>query len=250
MTLELALFEPYTQILEDDEKDFRKLKRSYDYALKQYALKQTIASADDIAMFRKDFAKNEGIVDGSSIRKTVKLTAVAGTAIAASSAAFIFAPTIAVALAGSAFPGLYGAALTNASLAFFGGGSLAAGGLGMAGGSAVIAGGGALLGLTGSGTIAGITALGLIPKEIQVSSFAKILTYTKDVLINKMHDHHSAEVIRSTFNILGKKIGSEIAEMKEERNDLNKELLGEMEAYYKCVRNTENALAKMLKAVQ
>ena len=65
-----------------------------------------------------------------------------------------------------------------------------------------------------------------------------------------MHDRHSAEVIRSTFNVLGKKIGSEIAEMKEERNDLNKELLGEMEAYYKCVRNTENALAKMLKAVQ
>jgi len=54
MTLELALFEPYTQIPEDDDKDFRKLKRSYDYALKQYALKQTIVSADDIAMFRKD----------------------------------------------------------------------------------------------------------------------------------------------------------------------------------------------------
>ena len=78
----------------------------------------------------------------------------------------------------------------------------------------------------------------------------KILTYTKDVLINKMHDRHSAEVIRSTFNVLGKKIGSEIAEMKEERNELNKELLSEMEAYYKCVRNTENALTKMLKAVQ
>lgn len=250
MTLELALFEPYTQISEDEYKDFRKLKRSYDYALEQYALKQTIVSADDIAMFRKDFAKNEGIVNGNSIRKTVRLTAVAGTAVVAGSAAFAFAPAIAVALVGGAFPGLYGAALTNASLAFFGGGALAAGGLGMAGGSAVIAGGGALLGLTGSGTIAGITALGLIPKEIQVISFAKILTYTKDVLINKMHDHHSAEVIRSTFNVLGKKIGSEIAEMKEERNELNKELLSEMEAYYKCVRNTENALAKMLKAVQ
>lgn len=52
--------------------------------------------------------------------------------------------------AGCGYAGLYGAALTNASLAAIGGGSLAAGGLGMAGGTAILTAGGALLGIAGS----------------------------------------------------------------------------------------------------
>lgn len=51
---------------------------------------------------------------------------------------FSFAGPIAVALVGSHFAGLYGAAPTNACLALLGGGALATGGAGMAGGTAVI----------------------------------------------------------------------------------------------------------------
>lgn len=58
----------------------------------------------------------------------------------------VFTPQIAVALFGSQFSGLYGAAFTNAVLAYIGGGAIAAGGFGVAGGTMVIA-GGALLGL-------------------------------------------------------------------------------------------------------
>ena len=57
------------------------------------------------------------------------------------------APSIAVALVGSNFAGLHGAALTSACLAYLGGGAIAVGGLGMAGGTAAIVGGGAVLGL-------------------------------------------------------------------------------------------------------
>ena len=174
------------------------------------------------------------------------MTAVAGTAVVAGGAAFAFAPAIAVALAGGAFPGLYGAALTNASLAFFGGGSLAAGGLGMAGGSAVIAGGGALLGLTGSGTVAGLAAAGFIPDELQVSYLAKILTYSRDVFINKLGDRQSVELLRNMLTTVASKNAKSITEMKEERNDLNKEALGKMESFQKYLKNTEKAMNRML----
>ncbi|MBE5909085.1 MAG: hypothetical protein E7278_09660 [Lachnospiraceae bacterium] len=50
------------------------------------------------------------------------------------------ASSFAVASTGTAISGLYGAAATNATLAFFGGGSLAVGGLGIAGGTAVLGG--------------------------------------------------------------------------------------------------------------
>lgn len=70
---------------------------------------------------------------------------------------------------------------------------------------------------------------------------------SKDVLIIKMHDRHSVEIIASILSALTKGISLEITEMKEERNDLNKELLSEMKADYKCVRNAENALAKCLR---
>lgn len=55
-----------------------------------------------------------------------------------------FAPAIAVALVGSNFSGLSGAALTGACLAYLRGGAIAFGGAGMAGGTIAIVGGGAI----------------------------------------------------------------------------------------------------------
>lgn len=63
----------------------------------------------------------------------------------------IFAPAIAVSLFGSEFTGLYGVALTNATLAYIGGGAIVTGGAGILGGQSIIAGGGAILGLAGGG---------------------------------------------------------------------------------------------------
>ena len=71
----------------------------------------------------------------------------AGITIAAVATAGAFAPAIAVALVGSNFAGLSGAALTSACLAYLGGGAIAIGGAGMAGGTIAIVGGGAALGL-------------------------------------------------------------------------------------------------------
>lgn len=246
ISFEFSLFDPYRLKFGADDKDLRKLKRAYDYALDQYALKQTIVSKDDIASIRKDYEKNIGIVDGSSLRKKIGMTAVAGTAVVAGGAAFTFAPVIAVTLAGGSFTGLYGAALTNASLAFFGGGSLAAGGFGMAGGSAVIAGGGALLGLAGSGTVASIAEASLMPNEYKLYDLAKTLTYAKDILLNKMNDQKSVEIIQKMIKILIQKTSTDIKTLKEDPTDLNKDLLGNMETYRKYLINTDKELGKIL----
>ena len=42
--------------------------------------------------------------------------------------------------------------------------------------------------LTGSGTVVGLAATGFIPDELQVSYQAKILTYSRDIIINKLGD--------------------------------------------------------------
>ena len=97
--------------------------------------------------------------------------------------AYAFAPEIAVAIFGGAFPTLHGAALTNAALAAAGGGALAAGGLGMSGGALIITGGGALLGLGTTGAASGLL---LAPKFVQNDN-AKLLAKCEYVLLGKMN---------------------------------------------------------------
>ena len=97
--------------------------------------------------------------------KSIAITA--GVVIAAIATAGAFAPAIAVALVGSNFAGLSGAALTSACLAYLGGGAIAAGGLGMAGGTMAIVGGGAVLGLgVGAGVGGAVGAAGILGKKI------------------------------------------------------------------------------------
>lgn len=247
MTIEMALFDPYYNLPDSSEKGISKQKRNSDYMIDQYALKQTAFSEKDIKAIRQDSAKYEGIIDGSTVRKRVRATAAVGTTVVLGSAAFIFAPAIAVALAGGTLPGLYGAALTNASLALFGGGSLAAGGLGMAGGTAVITGGGALIGLTGSSTALALADAALFTNEIRTKYFAKLLTYAKDALIAKKDDYYSVDVLRRMFRSGIDRTEERLRMLREERCDLNKEMIEQGEKYIKSVRSVVRELEKMLR---
>ena len=113
----------------------------------------------------------------------------AGVTIAALATAGAFAPTIAVALVGSNFTGLSGAALTSACLAYIGGGAIAAGGLGMAGGTMAIVGGGAILGLgvgAGVGGIAG--SISLMGKKNTILQSAKLLVSVREIFLNDEQD--------------------------------------------------------------
>ena len=119
----------------------------------------------------------------------VSLVITGAIAIATIATAGVFAPAIAVALVGSSFPGLSGAALTGACLAYLGGGAIAAGGLGMAGGTAAIVGGGAVLGLgIGAGAGGLVGASSLASKETMILQSAKLLVSVREIFLNDEHD--------------------------------------------------------------
>lgn len=122
-----------------------------------------------------------------TILTTVGITG--AVAILAVLTAGMFAPAIAVALVGSNFAGLSGAALTSACLAYIGGGAIAAGGLGMAGGTMAIVGGGAILGLgVGAGVGGTVGAIGLAGKQHTIMQSAKLMVSVREIFLNDEHD--------------------------------------------------------------
>ena len=121
---------------------------------------------------------------------------------------WIFAPQIAIALAGESVAGLSGAALTSASLAFVGGGSLAAGGLGMAGGTAILTGGGALIGLASSSATTIATVLNSDSSINILDECSKLLTFCKLILADKLKDYDSIKTIKENIDETIRKIES------------------------------------------
>lgn len=117
------------------------------------------------------------------------LSVTAVIALAAVATAGALAPAIAVALVGSNFAGLSGAALTSACLAYLGGGAVAAGGLGMAGGTIAVVGGGAVLGLgVGAGVGGAVGAAGLAGKKAAILQSAKLIVSMREIFLNDEHD--------------------------------------------------------------
>lgn len=117
------------------------------------------------------------------------ITITAGVAIVTIATAGALASPIAVALVGSNFAGLSGAALTSACLAYLGGGAIAAGGLGMAGGTIAIVGGGAILGVGVGAGIGGATgAISLMGKKNTILQSAKLMVSVREVFMNDEKD--------------------------------------------------------------
>lgn len=134
---------------------------------------------DKVVLEMKEVLK--GILIGGAIT--------AGIAIITIMTAGAFAPAIAVALVGSNFAGLSGAALTSACLAYLGGGAIAAGGLGMAGGTIAIVGGGAVLGIgAGLGIGGAVGVAGLLGKQNTILQSAKLLVSVREIFLNDEHD--------------------------------------------------------------
>ncbi len=118
---------------------------------------------------------------------SLSITAVIAIVTIASAGAF--AGPIAVALVGTNFTGLSGAALTSACLAYLGGGAVAAGGAGMLGGTIAIVGGGAALGIgVGAGVGGAVGSAGLLGKKNTIMQSAKLLTSVREIFLNDEHD--------------------------------------------------------------
>ncbi|WP_294241192.1 hypothetical protein [Pseudobutyrivibrio sp.] len=167
-----------------------------------------------IKRIRKTYDKV--IIELNEVLKTAlqSLGIAAAIAFAAVLAAGMFAPAIAVALVGSNFAGLNGAALTSACLAYIGGGAVAAGGLGMAGGTMAIVGGSAILGAgVGAGVGGTFGARGLLTEKTAILESAKLMTAVREIFLNDEHDMEYSTAVLEQYV-------SRIADMEKELVDL------------------------------
>lgn len=239
IAIELSMFKPYFKL---DEKG-KKLKLSYTkYVEEVFCKSQQYISYKEIQKIQKSYKDYYNYLENN----TLKAVGVAGGAIAVAAAtgglAFVFAPQIAVAIFGGAFPTLHGAALVSASLAAAGGGSLAAGGFGMAGGAVLIAGGGAVLGLGTSGTA---LSLMMAPKFVQ-NDYAKLLAKCDCVLLKQLG-------MKDEVVALQQKLESDLAEYKlrlkvlEGLKNPNEECKQNIKALKKSITYTERANKQLIK---
>jgi hypothetical protein len=202
--LEAMLFEPYYPLgLEKDKKGNDVPSRKYK-DLQNVISGYKKGSGDDyidsffvgdyytkgyIKRLRKCYAKVLREINEVLKTVTTSLTITAVIAIATVATAGAFAPAIAIALVGSNFAGLSGAALTSACLAYLGGGAIAIGGAGMAGGTIAIVGGGAVLGLgVGAGVGGAVGAVGSLGKQNTILQSAKLLVSVREIFLNDEHD--------------------------------------------------------------
>lgn len=163
----------------------------------------------------------------------ISLSVAAGVALLTVITAGAFAPTIAVALVGSNFAGLSGAALTSACLAYLGGGAVAIGGLGMAGGTMAIVGGSAILGLgLGAGVGGAVGTVSIMGKEQTILQSAKLMVSVREIFLNDDHDvEYSNYILEQYVNnvtdiekgLVELKIKSDLAS-KDETKKLKKQI--------------------------
>lgn len=241
IAVELSMFKPYFKL---EEKD-KKLKLSYTkYVEEVFCSSQNYISYKEIQKIQKSYKDYYNYLENN----TLKAVGVAGGAIAVAAAtgglALVFAPQIAVAIFGGAFPTLHGAALVSASLAAAGGGSLAAGGFGMAGGAVLIAGGGAVLGLGTSGTA---LSLMMAPKFVQ-NDYAKLLAKCDCVLLKRLS-------MEDEVMALQQKLESDLAKYKlrlkvlEGLENPNEECKQNIKALKKSIIYTERANKQLVKLI-
>lgn len=241
IAVELSMFKPYFKL---EEKD-KKLKLSYTkYVEEVFCKSQQYISYKEIQKIQKSYKDYINYLENN----TLKAIGVAGGAIAVAAAtgglALVFAPQIAVAIFGGAFPTLHGAALVSASLAAAGGGSLAAGGFGMAGGAVLIAGGGAVLGLGTSGTA---LSLMMAPKFVQ-NDYAKLLAKCDCVLLKRLD-------MEDEVMALQQKLESDLAKYKlrlkvlEGLENPNEECKQNIKALKKSITYTERANKQLVKLI-
>ena len=202
--LEAMLFEPYFPLsLETDKKGNAAPSKKYStihnpiWGFNKGNADHYLDSLFPEEYYTKGYIKRLRKCHGKVIRELnevlktalTSLVITAAVTIAAVVTAGALAPSIAVALVGSNFAGLSGAALTSACLAYLGGGAIAVGGMGMAGGTIAIVGGGAILGLgVGAGVGGAVGAAGLLGKKNAILQSAKLMVSVREIFLNDEHD--------------------------------------------------------------
>lgn len=200
VVMELYLFKPYYKLTEKEEK-IKKYKLNSNYFKDIFRSRQKCLSLKDLDNIIKTYNNyNKNVLQNRTKNIIIGASATTTITLLTGGLGWVFAPQIAVALAGQSVAGLSGAALTSASLAFVGGGSLAAGGLGMAGGTAILTGGGALIGLASSSATTFATVLSNGTNINILDECSKVLTFSKLVLVDKLKDYTSIKLLKDSID--------------------------------------------------
>lgn len=188
----------------------------------------------------------KGVLIGGAITAGIVITTIA--------TAGALAPAIAVALVGSNFAGLSGAALTSACLAYLGGGAIAIGGAGMAGGTIAIVGGGAVLGIGAGLSIGGaVGAVGILGKQNTILQSAKLLVSVREIFLNDEHDVEYSNTVYEQYvqNIMDIEKG--IVELRLQMDVANgkekKELQGKIKKAEESVEAMKIARKNLIKFI-
>ena len=247
IVLELCLFSPYYQI-DEDEKKYKKMKlvnKNLDYMKNYFCEGQKYVSFKEIKQFESLYKHYHDYIENKNLKMAGAAGAVVAVGAGVGAGAMLFAPQIAVALFGGAFPGLHGAALVNAALAAAGGGSLVAGGFGMAGGSVIIAGGGALLGMS----TASVATMGLLssPNFVQTDD-AKLLAKCNYLLLNQMHKIDVVVAIQKMTeeSLNDSKTQLKVLESAEDKSDECKKTIAALKKSIKYMERTNDELKKLI----
>lgn len=196
--LEVISFEPYFPLkvykdsegnisISEDYKTLSKLRYRYKkekaYQFLNEEFTGMYVEKDYVNRLVKTYNKNlrQLSIYPSLDPKTLSITALM-TAISIMTAGVATGP-IAIALVGSNFAGLSGAALTSACLAYLGGGAISVGGAGMVGGTIAIIGGGGLLGFGLGASLANSLYSYELHSNQTVLEAARFLTTIKEIYI-------------------------------------------------------------------
>ena len=256
--LEAMLFEPYYPLsLEKDKdgndvpskkyKDLQLPVNGYNKSGGDKYIEETFSNKYCTEGFIKRLRKTYDKVtrEMNEVMKTAitSLAVAAGIAIVAVITAGAFAPAIAVALVGSSFPGLSGAALTSACLAYLGGGAIAAGGLGMAGGTMAIVGGGAILGAgVGIGAGGAVSAVSLMGKKSTIAQSAKLMVSVREIFLNDEKDIEYSNTVYEQYVKNIASIEKDLVELKLKESVASKEEKKELKVK---IKNTEESVHAM-----
>ena len=117
----------------------------------------------------------------------------------------------------------------------------------MAGGTAIITGGGALIGLAGSGSTSAIVALMSTSDEYWMRQSAKLLTHCKCALCDTLHQKQLAGNLLRQVELAEKRTSAELAAIKQEDNDLDKDYIKRLDSYLGCLKKVRSELQKITK---
>ena len=115
----------------------------------------------------------------------------------------------------------------------------------MAGGTAVIAGGGALVGFTGTGAVAAAVSMLMMSKEDRVVLYAKLLTFVKFILKEKLCETDKVLKIKHSVSYITDVAEEQLKMMKAEKTPLDKEEIELTENYVKYLRKLDAEMKKI-----